>query len=234
MIRLKKKAEAEETAAKEEAAAAAAAANDMETDNSSAAAAAAEGGEQGADDAAAGSTGGVKLLGIGGRRAKKTGKAAPKKTPGEIRIQKDIAELDGGTVAKITFPNPNNLCHFQVLVTPDSGFWTGASYDFTFTVPGHYPHDPPKVLCNTKIYHPNINLQGNVCLNILREDWKPVLDINAVIYGLIYLFYEPNPEDPLNHEAAQLYRSDIKEFQRIVKRTLQGCSMAGETFPRLV
>lgn len=37
-----------------------------------------------------------------------------------------------------------------------------------------------------------------MCLNILREDWKPVLDINSVIYGLIYLFYEPNPDDPLN------------------------------------
>jgi Ubiquitin-conjugating enzyme len=68
---------------------------------------------------------------------------------------------------------------------------------------------PCKLLCSTAlcaccsqcqyhntqnlVYHPNINLQGNVCLNILREDWKPVLDINAVIYGLIYLFYEPNP-----------------------------------------
>ena len=40
-----------------------------------------------------------------------------------------------------------------------------------------------------EIYHPNINLEGKVCLNILREDWKPVLDINAVIYGLIFLFY---------------------------------------------
>ena len=52
-----------------------------------------------------------------------------------------------------------------------------------------------------QIYHPNIDLDGNVCLNILREDWKPVLDINSVIYGLIYLFYEPNPDDPLNKGA---------------------------------
>lgn len=61
-----------------------------------------------------------------------------------------------------------------------------------------------------------------------------VLDINAVIYGLIYLFYEPNPEDPLNHEAAELYRENINQFERTVKRTLAGCVMQGETFQRLV
>lgn len=63
---------------------------------------------------------------------------------------------------------------------------------------------------------------------------KQVLDINAVIYGLIYLFYEPNPEDPLNHEAAELYRDNITHFERTVKRTLAGCVMQGETFQRLV
>ena len=51
-----------------------------------------------------------------------------------------------------------------------------------------YPHEAPKVKCETMVYHPNIDLEGNVCLNILREDWKPVLTINAVVYGLQYLF----------------------------------------------
>lgn len=52
----------------------------------------------------------------------------------------------------------------------------------------NYPHEPPKVKCETKVYHPNIDLEGNVCLNILREDWKPVLTINSIVYGLQYLF----------------------------------------------
>lgn len=73
-----------------------------------------------------------------------------------------------------------------------------------------------------------------MCLNILRDEWKPVLDINAVIYGLIYLFYEPNPDDPLNREAADLYRSNKPQFQQVVKRTLQGYSHAGESFPKLI
>ena len=57
-----------------------------------------------------------------------------------------------------------------------------------------------------QVYHPNIDFDGAVCLNILRAEWKPVLDINAVIYGIIFLFYEPNPEDPLNKEAAVMLR----------------------------
>jgi len=196
-----------------------------------------------AEAAAAASPGGgaaekVSILGIGGKKKKDGGKGgaggSKKRTPGEIRIQKDIAELDGGKVAKIEFPNPNNLSTFHVSVTPDTGFWKGATYLFTFQIPDHYPHTPPKVHCETRIYHPNINLEGKVCLNILREDWKPVLDINAVIYGLIYLFYEPNPDDPLNHEAAELFRRDVNQFQRLVDRTLRGGILDGTQFQRLV
>jgi len=157
-----------------------------------------------------------------------------KRTPGEIRIQKDIAELDGGKIAVVTFPNPNDLTKFNVEVKPDTGYWTGANYLFTFTIPALYPHEPPKVHCQTQIYHPNINTEGNVCLNILREDWKPVLDINAVIYGLCFLFYEPNPDDPLNREAADLFRNNRSQFERTVQRCLKGGYVGGITYPQLI
>jgi ubiquitin-conjugating enzyme E2 M len=176
--------------------------------------------------------------GIGGVKVapQKRGK---KRTPGELRVQKgrpstqhsimtladswrptfsiDIAELDAGKVAEVKFPDPNNLTRFDVEVKPDSGYWVGAKYTFSFVIPDSYPHTPPKVSCSPKIYHPNINFAGNVCLNILREDWKPVLDINAVIYGLIYLFYEPNPDDPLNREAADLFRSDKAQVSSLLQ-----------------
>jgi len=78
------------------------------------------------------------------------------------------------------------------------GFYKGGSFKFSFKINSNYPHEPPKVLCIPKVYHPNIDLEGNVCLNILREDWKPVLNINSVLVGLQYLFLEPNADDPLN------------------------------------
>ena len=76
--------------------------------------------------------------------------------------------------------------------------YKGGSFKFTFAINNNYPHEPPKVKCVPKVYHPNLDLDGNVCLNILREDWKPVLNLNAVMVGLQYLFLEPNADDPLN------------------------------------
>ncbi|KAL3674575.1 hypothetical protein V7S43_000523 [Phytophthora oleae] len=194
----------------------------------------------------------TKILGVG--RGKRGGASKEKRrTPGEIRIQKDIAELDGGKAATVSFPEVNDLTVFNVKIAVDTGLWKGATYDFNFKIPPMYPHDPPKVHCTTKIYHPNIDLDGNVCLNILREDWKPVLDINSVIYGLIYLFYEPNPDDPLNKgslvtemvkvlyliknlraEAAELFRTDPKQFATVVNRSLRGYSVQGIQFEQLI
>ena len=100
--------------------------------------------------------------------------------------------------------------------TSSVGMYIGAAFNFSFTINANYPHDPPKVKCKEKerttfifqrsvppdaipqIYHPNVDLEGNVCLNILREDWKPVLNLNSVMVGLQYLFLEPNADDPLN------------------------------------
>ena len=86
--------------------------------------------------------------------------------------------------------------------------------------------------CETKVYHPNIDLEGNVCLNILREDWKPVLTINAIVYGLQYLFLEPNPEDPLNKEAAEVLQSNRKTFEMNVQRAIRGQSVGNVYFDR--
>jgi len=48
------------------------------------------------------------------------------------------------------------------------------------------------------VYHPNLEPTGAVCLNILRREWKPILELNHVLFGLIFLFDSPNPTDPLN------------------------------------
>lgn len=85
---------------------------------------------------------------------------------------------------KTDFPNPDDILHFTLTIEPDEGMYRMGRFTFTFDINQNFPHDPPKVRCKEKIYHPNIDLEGKVCLNILREDWKPVLNLNAVIVGL--------------------------------------------------
>ena len=85
---------------------------------------------------------------------------------------------------KTEFPDPDDILNFILTIDPDEGLYRGGQFTFTFAVNQNFPHEPPKVRCQEKIYHPNIDLEGKVCLNILREDWKPVLNLNAVIVGL--------------------------------------------------
>ena len=85
---------------------------------------------------------------------------------------------------RTNFPNPDDILNFTLTIDPDEGMYKHGTFHFSFVINQNFPHDPPKVKCTQKIYHPNIDLEGNVCLNILREDWKPVLNLNAVIIGL--------------------------------------------------
>lgn len=94
-----------------------------------------------------------------------------------------------------------------------------------------------------QIYHPNVDLEGNVCLNILREDWKPVLNLNSVMVGLQYLFLEPNADDPLNKgidlffrdcvlakhipDAAEELRKNREQFIYNVKQSMRGGHVKG-------
>lgn len=96
----------------------------------------------------------------------------------------DLSELSLGSTMRTKFPHPDDILNFTLTIDPDEGMYKGGTFYFNFAINQNFPHDPPKVKCTQKIYHPNIDLEGNVCLNILREDWKPVLNLNAVIVGL--------------------------------------------------
>merc|ERR1712065_11529 len=110
----------------------------------------------------------------------------------------------------------------NVEIVPSDGLWLGAKYEFEVSVPNNYPYSPPKVLCKTKVYHPNINWEGKVCLNILRAEWMPVLNLGSVGFGLMTLFLEPNSDDPLNKEAATEMHERPEDYKRNVKKTLKG------------
>jgi len=150
-------------------------------------------------------------------------------TAAHLRMSKDIAELSLPPTCKLEFSDPDDLLNFRLIISPDEGFYRHGKFVFNFKIGPAYPHEPPKVKCETMVYHPNIDLEGNICLNILREDWKPILTINAVVYGLQFLFLEPNPDDPLNKEAAEILRQNRRLFEQNVTKAMRG-GYVGSTY----
>jgi ubiquitin-conjugating enzyme E2 N len=72
---------------------------------------------------------------------------------------------------------------------------------------------PPKCIFCTKIYHPNIDNLGRICLDILKTNWSPALQIRAVLLSIQSLLSSPNPDDPLNNEAAKHWKENLKSAQ---------------------
>ncbi|KAJ1844542.1 NEDD8-conjugating protein ubc12 [Coemansia sp. RSA 2703] len=158
----------------------------------------------------------------------------PKGSPSRIRLQKDLGELVPSADTDIQFPDPADQSSFTVVYRPPTGFYAAGEFRFSFEVSENFPHEPPKVLCTQTIYHPNIDTEGHVCLNVLREDWKPVLNIQSVIFGLQMLFLEPNPEDPLNKDAAKLMLEDRQRFARMVSESMAGYNRGGVAYTNVL
>merc|ERR1711966_293246 len=98
----------------------------------------------------------------------------------------------------------------------------GGKFKFTFDIPDKFPFHTPAVLCVDKLYHPNIDMDGKVCLNVINKGWKPTYNIQVVVFGLLFLFSNPNAEDPLHKEAGQDMYENPQRFAQNVTKSLKG------------
>lgn len=138
-----------------------------------------------------------------------------------LKLTRELDELELPAHVKLSRRSGDDLQHFALEFAVASGIWRGGRYRFAFDVPDGYPFAPPKVVLETPIFHPNIDAStGAVCLNILRPDWSPILGIQSVVYGLDFLFLEPNSSDPLNREAAEMMAHDPDGFARHVRQMI--------------
>ena len=162
--------------------------------------------------------------------------ATKKVTPVEIRLKSDFAKYQPLPNVKMTFPvaGTQQKIELEINMTKEDGYWRGGIYKFTVDVPDSYPHHAPKVHLITPIYHPNIDTEGNVCLNILRKDWTPVFSIQTVVFGVLSLFFSPEPTDPLNHQAAAMQRDNLSGFIANVTKSLKGGTVDGITYPKFI
>ncbi|CAD0199965.1 unnamed protein product [Chrysodeixis includens] len=95
--------------------------------------------------------------------------------------------------------------------------YQGGVFFLTIHFPTDYPFKPPKVAFTTRIYHPNINSNGSICLDILRSQWSPALTISKVLLSICSLLCDPNPDDPLVPEIARIYKTDREKYNELAR-----------------
>jgi len=141
------------------------------------------------------------------------------------RVQKEIKDLsenpeelkkEGITLV----PDESNIQNFHgSIIGPVGTFYAGLKYELEIKIGTDYPMKPPYVkFVNQKIYHPNVNTSGDICLDILKTEWAPTLSLAKMMLSICSLLNEPNPASPLNSTAANDFVNNKPKFQEEVQR----------------
>lgn len=119
----------------------------------------------------------------------------------------------------------------EIIGTRGSPYENG-KFLLSIDFPKNYPFSAPLINFITKIYHCNINTSGGICLDILKEQWSPVLTISKVLLSIQSLMNEPNPNDPLMPYIADLYINERDIYNKNAREYTKKYAIPAKKRPR--
>ncbi|KAG6738172.1 hypothetical protein POTOM_059735 [Populus tomentosa] len=164
------------------------------------------------------------------------------------RILKELKDLQKDPPTSCSAgPVAEDMFHWQATIMgPADSPYAGGVFLVSIHFPPDYPFKPPKVAFRTKVFHPNINSNGSICLDILKEQWSPALTISKVflltllrlpenkvkknyktlvLLSICSLLTDPNPDDPLVPEIAHMYKTDRAKYEATARSWTQKYAM---------
>lgn len=118
-------------------------------------------------------------------------------------------------------PKDDNLKILEAnILGPDDSPYKNGVFNLEIAIPDNYPFFPPSIKFNTKVYHPNIDDEGRICLDLIKTPpkgrWRPTIGLEGLLVAIRMLLQTPNPDDPLMAEIAEEFQCNRKEFDRKV------------------
>ncbi|KAJ2450032.1 Ubiquitin-conjugating enzyme E2 C [Coemansia sp. RSA 2336] len=133
------------------------------------------------------------------------------------RLQSELMALMMAKPEGISaFPQPDNMLLWVATIEGALGtVYEGLQYKLTIKFPVDYPYTAPTITFTTPCWHPNVDDRGNICLDILKEKWSAIYNVQSILLSLQTLLGDPNTASPLNGQAAQLWDNQ-PEYKRML------------------
>eukprot|EP01071_Lankesteria_metandrocarpae_P003410 Lankesteria_metandrocarpae@DN2938_c0_g1_i1.p1 len=139
------------------------------------------------------------------------------------RVIKDLLKLQDDERMDIQaqpFNESMMYCH-AVIQGPVDTAWEAGYFHLLVHFSEEYPTAPPQVKFLSKVFHPNIYPNGQLCLDILQHNWSPAYDLSAVLTSIQSLLHDLNPESPANIDAAKVYNTNRPLYWKKVGESVE-------------
>ncbi len=136
------------------------------------------------------------------------------------RLQKELCVILKNKIEGVVVTiNNDNLREWVVSIDgPKCTPYEDGVFILNIQFPDKYPFESPKILFVTPIMHPNINLEGKICINIFRDGWSTSMTVRKILLSIVSLLSSPNLNDPLMPEIAIMYTNDYNKYTAVVKK----------------
>jgi ubiquitin-conjugating enzyme E2 D/E len=132
------------------------------------------------------------------------------------RLQKELTDLKKDPPESCSAgPVDDDMFHWEAtIIGPTKTPYEGGIFKLDINFSPEYPFKPPIIKFVTKIYHINISVRGDICLDILKDQWSPALNVSRTLLSICSLLNEPNPESALEQDHARLYMNNRDEYMK--------------------
>lgn len=136
----------------------------------------------------------------------------------QIELMSLMSDGDMAQAGISAFPDEDNLFRWVgTILGPQDSPYEGLILKLQLEFPETYPYKPPNCQFKSGCYHPNVDMAGRICLDVLNDKWSASMDIRGLLLSLQSLLDDPNPASPLNAEAAGLWSENRKLYCEKVK-----------------